>query len=467
MLREAKAGAEKYYVGKRPNRHTLPQDEINQLLVKLAKEGKQVTRLKGGDPCVFGRVGEEAELLVEHGIEFEIIPGVTSAVAVPAYAGIPVTHRNYNSSFMIVTGHEKPEKLDSMIDWGNAARSKDTLIFLMGVAKIDYICQQLIHHGRSPETPVALVRWGTHMEQATLIGTLADIADKVKRANFKPPAVIVIGEVVRLREKLAWFEKKPLFGKRILVTRARAQVSELVEQIDSLGGEAVEFPVIRMQEPEAQQVLASNERAMRSLEQYDWIVLTSVNSVAYFFNSLRRLRLDIRRMQRARFVAVGPQTKEALAARGIYAEDLPADYQAEGVLELLKSRVNAGEKVLLPRGNLARSIIPDTLRKWGLDVTEAIVYENVAVDEGADEVIELFEKEKIHIITFTSSSTVKNFVQAMNKHGYQEKETLLKSVKIACIGPITARTAEEHGLAVDAVAEESTIDSLLHALETL
>lgn len=464
LLREAKAGAELIYVGKLPDRHTLPQEEINQLLADLALQGKTVTRLKGGDPCVFGRVGEEAELLVKHGIEFEIVPGITSAIAVPAYAGIPVTHRDFNTSFTVVTGHEKPEKLESTIEWDKVACSSDTLIFLMGVAKIGYISEQLMRYGRKPHTPVALVRWGTHMEQATLTGTLADIAVKVQTADFKPPAVIIVGEVVKLRERLAWFEKKPLFGRRVLVTRARAQASELVERIDELGGEAVEFPVIRMQEPQDAAVLASLDDALRQMDRYDWIVFTSVNGVEHFFQRLLTLRIDVRSMHRARIAAVGPKTMEALEQRGLIAEVLPEDYQAEGLLSVLEPMLRAGESVLLPRGDLSRSVLPETLRSWGVEVTEAVTYENVITDEGAEEVIQMLRKGEIHIVTFTSSSTVTNLVDLLQRHGGEDVLATLGQAKIACIGPVTADTARKHGLEVHYMAEASTLDGLIQAL---
>lgn len=464
LLREAQAGAELIYVGKLPDRHTLPQEEINQLLADLALQGKTVTRLKGGDPCVFGRVGEEAELLVQHGIEFEIVPGITSAIAVPAYAGIPVTHRDFNTSFTVVTGHEKPEKLESTIEWDKVACSSDTLIFLMGVAKIGYISQQLMCYGRTPQTPVALVRWGTRMEQATLTGTLADIAEKVRAADFKPPAVIIVGEVVKLRERLAWFEKKPLFGRRVLVTRARAQASELVERIDELGGEAVEFPVIRMQEPQDAAVRAELDEALRHVDRYDWIVFTSVNGVEHFFQRLLDLRIDIRSMHQARIAAVGPKTMEALERHGLIAEVLPEDYQADGLLSVLKPLIKPGEQVLLPRGDLSRSLLPDRLRSWGIEVTEAVTYENVISDEGAEEVIQMLRKGEIHIVTFTSSSTVTNLLEILQWHGGEDSIAALGQARIACIGPVTADTARKRGLNVHYMADPSTLDGLIQAI---
>lgn len=464
LLQEAAPGAERIYVGKLPDRHTMPQEEINRLLVELALSGKTVTRLKGGDPCVFGRGGEEAEALAANGIEFEIIPGVTSATAVPAYAGIPVTHRDYNSAFAVITGHEKPEKLDSMIAWNQVARLNGTLVFLMGVSKVEMIAGQLMKHGLDPATPVALVRWGTLADQATLTGTLADIAEKVRQANFQPPAVIVVGEVVRLRDRLMWVEKKPLFGRRVLVTRARDQARELCERIDELGGEAVLLPVIRIRPPRDPEVLRQLDAALRDLESFDWVVFTSVNGVETFFERLRLLKVDIRSMHRARIAAVGPKTREALEQRGLYPEEMPGDYRAEGLLEVMRPRLVPGERILLAKGDLARSILPDTLRGWGMQVTEAVTYENVLSDEYADEVIPMLKRSEIDVITFTSPSTVRNLLEVIRNRGEPDPVKVIGDAKIACIGPVTAETAHKSGLKVHYLARESTVDSLLEAI---
>ncbi|WP_025705660.1 uroporphyrinogen-III C-methyltransferase, partial [Paenibacillus graminis] len=299
LLKWMKPGGQKIYVGKLPDRHTMKQEEINQLLVDLALEGKTVVRLKGGDPTIFGRVGEEAELLRRHGILYEIVPGVTSAISVPAYAGIPVTHRDMASSLSIITGHESPDKLDHSIHWDKVTNATGTLVFLMGVAKIGYISAQLIKHGRPPETPVALVRWGTRADQETLTGTLADIEAKVKAAGFESPAVIVVGEVVLQREQLMWAEALPLFGKRIVVTRARSQASELVNRIEELGGEPYEFPVIETRMPEGAGQRADIAAALAALEEYDYVFFTSVNGVEFFWRHLAELKVDIRGLHRA------------------------------------------------------------------------------------------------------------------------------------------------------------------------
>ncbi|GIQ70197.1 hypothetical protein XYCOK13_30210 [Xylanibacillus composti] len=460
LLMKAKPGAELIYVGKRPDRHTMKQEEINQLLVDLALQGKTVTRLKGGDPSVFGRVGEEAELLVQHGIEYDIVPGITSAVAVPAYAGIPVTHRDFNSSFLVVTGHEQPEKLDTTIHWDKVANAADTLIFLMGVAKIRYISEQLIQHGRSPATPIALVRWGTRPEQETLTGTLATIADQVEQADFKPPAVIVVGEVVRLRDKLKWMEKKPLFGKRILVTRARAQASELVDRIAELGGEPIEFPVIQIREPADPAASSRLDNAIRQADGFDWLMFTSANGVSHFFDRMVQVGEDVRKLHRVRIAAVGPKTAEALRNRGIVATSLPEQYQAEGLFESLLPELQAGQRVLLPRSAIARAWLPKELVRLGLEVVEVDVYETVTSADGAEVVIDLLLKGSVDYITFTSSSTVTNLWNVISAYHAHPLE-LLSKAKAVCIGPVTAQTAAGKGIPVHCVAPEATVESML------
>lgn len=464
LLKWMKPGGEKIYVGKLPDRHTMKQEEINQLLVDLALQGKTVVRLKGGDPTIFGRVGEEAELLRQHGIYYEIVPGITSAISVPAYAGIPVTHRDLASSLSIITGHESPEKLDHSIHWDKVTNATGTLVFLMGVAKIGYISAQLIKHGRPPETPVALIRWGTRADQETLTGTLTDIADKVKAANFQSPAVIVVGDVVLQREQLKWVEAQPLFGKRIVVTRARSQASELVDRIEELGGEPYEFPVIDTIMPESAEKKAAVAEALGALESYDWVFFTSPNGVEFFWRHLAELKVDVRGLHRARIGAVGPATASALAERGLIAEELPGRFQAEGLLEAFGPQLLPGQKVLLPRGDLAREWLPDKLRELGLQVTEVDTYETVVTGEDDDELMKLLEEKRIHAVTFTSSSTVRNFIAILQRMGLEDPLPLLADVKIACIGPVTEKTAVEAGLTPGLMPEEATIDGLVQEL---
>ncbi|WP_223829825.1 uroporphyrinogen-III C-methyltransferase [Paenibacillus arenilitoris] len=464
LLRYLKPGTEKIYVGKLPDRHTMKQEEINRLLVDLALQGKTVTRLKGGDPTIFGRVGEEAELLVDNGVEFEIVPGITSAIAVPAYAGIPVTHRDLASSLSIITGHESPDKLDRSIHWDKVTNATGTLIFLMGVAKIGYIADQLMKHGKAPETPVALIRWGTRVEQRTVVGTLATIETVVKEAGFQPPAVIVVGEVVLQREKLQWYEKKPLFGLRVLVTRARPQASELADRIEALGGEPCEFPVIETRESAEPAAVEALQAALEQAEQYDWLMFTSVNGVDYFFDWLRKFRIDARRFHGASLAAVGPKTAEALARRGLIAEELPVKFHAEGLLERLASRLKPGERVLLPRGDLAREVLPRELKALGLLPTEIDVYETF-VAEGQDELaLEWLREKEIHLITFTSSSTVTNLLEVLKRNGIENPAELLADIPIASIGPITSQTIAEAGLRPAIEADDSTLEGLLSAI---
>ncbi|WP_054956392.1 uroporphyrinogen-III C-methyltransferase [Paenibacillus dakarensis] len=464
LLRWMKPGAVKVYVGKLPDRHTMKQEEINQLLVDLALKGKTVVRLKGGDPTIFGRVGEEAELLYKNGIDFEIVPGITSSISVPAYAGIPVTHRDLASSLSIITGHESPDKLDQMIDWEKVTNATGTLIFMMGVAKIGYISRQLIAHGRPPETPVALVRWGTRAEQDTITGTLVDIEEIVKAARFEAPAVIVVGEVVLQREHLKWAEKLPLFGKRILVTRARSQASTLVSRIEDLGGEPYEFPVIETVMPTSDTILHQIQQAFEELDQYDWIFFTSVNGVDFFYKHLNETGKDIRLLANARIAAVGPATAAALRERGLVAEVLQERYQAEGLVETFGPELKAGQRVLLPRGDKGRSWLPDELSRRGLHVTDVKIYETVPYAQEDDELVKLFEEGGIHAVTFTSSSTVTYLVQALEQMGGEALLEQLRQCTIACIGPLTAETAEMAGLKVSLMAKEATIESLVEAL---
>jgi len=458
LLRYAKPGVEMIYVGKRPDHHTLVQEEINQLLVDKALEGHVVTRLKGGDPSIFGRVGEEAEALVEHDIPFEIVPGITSAIAVPAYAGIPVTHRNFTSSLAIVTGHEDPTKNESSIDWEKLSTATGTLIFLMGVANLPLIQKKLIENGRDESTPIALIRYGTRVEQQTVVGTLKNIVQKVEEARLTSPAIIIIGEVVRLREKLEWFEKKPLFGKRVLVTRARSQASELSFMVQELGGEPVEFPVIKTIPPRN---MTDYHKAIEQLDQFDWIIFTSVNGVQSFFQQLRELKVDIRRMAKARIAAIGPKTAQELEERGLIVDVLPQEFRAEGLLDSLSGQLHPGQKVLLPRADIARKVLPEQLQAKGLDVVEVDAYETVMDAENKEEIIEMLREKKIHVITFTSSSTVRNFIEAFQGEPLDE---LLEGVTLASIGPITTDTATSLGLSIQVTADEYTIPGLVKAI---
>lgn len=458
ILAQAQPGAEIIYAGKSPGHHALKQEEICRLLVEKAEQGRTVARLKGGDPFVFGRGGEEAETLQAAGIPFVVVPGITSAIAAPAYAGIPVTHRNYASSLAIITGNEDPLKEESRIAWGKIATGVDTLIFLMGMAHLEDITRRLIAGGRSPQTPAALIRWGTRPEQRTLAGTLENIYELAHRRNFTNPAVIIVGQVVALREKLQWFENRPLSGQKILVTRRREQAAALADKIEQLGGEPVEFPVIRLADPEDFTPL---DRSIEELESYHWVIFTSVNGVQAFFNRLRYHKKDVRALHKAKLCAIGPETSKALEKYGLLVEYVPLEYRAERIAEGLRGRLSAGERVLLPRAAGARAVLPGLLKETGAGVTEVAAYRTVPATNDGFLLKELLQREQIDMVTFTSSSTVSCFAALADAAFLR---TLPKELTIACIGPVTAATARALSLPVDIVAEEYTIAGLVRAM---
>lgn len=446
LLDYAHADAEKIYVGKASSDHTLPQNEINALLVQKARDGKIVARLKGGDPFVFGRGGEEALALVQAGIEFEIVPGVSSAIAAPAYAGIPVTHRGVATSFTVATGHLRDDQASI------ANPQAPTLIYLMGVENLNSIVANLIQSGCHSTTPTALVRWGTTPQQETIVGTLGDICERGK--NLQPPAVLIVGNVVALREKLRWFENRPLFGKHILVTRAREQASELSQMLRELGAEPIESPIIRIAPLDDYRAL---DDALT--QRYDWIIFTSVNGVDAVWRRVQAIERDARWFAGVRVGAIGPATAKRLTRYGLRADFVPREYVAEGIVAGIGD-VN-GKRLLLPRADLARENLARDLRARGAIVAEVVAYRTLTIDAN-DPAIEkiraMLAADEIDAITFTSSSTVRGFV-----HAVQAKIEDLKS-KIICIGPITAQTARELGLRVDVIAQEYTLEGLTKAL---
>lgn len=460
FLELAPEGVELVYVGKQGGSHTRTQEEINRIIVDLARAGKRVVRLKGGDPFVFGRGGEEAEELAAAGISFEVVPGVTSAVAVPAYAGIPLTHRNMTATVAFITGHEDPTKEHSTIAWDRLATGVGTLVFLMGVGNLPTIADRLMAHGRSRETPVAVIHRGTAAEQRTVTGPLKDIAGIVKEAGIKPPAIIVAGEVVSLRGTLNWFERRPLFGRRIVVTRARQQASGFLARLSELGAECLQFPTIRVVPPESWDPL---DRAIQDIGRYDWILFTSVNGVRFFFERLQARGKDARALHCARVGSIGPATAEALKRHGIHPDLVPAEYRAEAVVEALGRQSLEGLQVLIPRAAKAREVLPRELERRGAGVDVVSAYRTVKPDRDTTRVRGMLERGEIDLITFTSSSTVTNFLGM-----FPGEEDLLrgwmKSAGVACIGPITAKTAEDAGLCVDVVPPRYTIDSLTEAV---
>lgn len=458
LLKYAREDAEVIYVGKKGGDHTLSQDKINELIVGKAKQGNTVVRLKGGDPFVFGRGGEEAEELAQAGIPFEIVPGVTSAVAAPAYAGIPLTHRRYNTSVAFITGHEDPTKEESTIDWSKLATGVGTLVFFMGVKNLPSIAENLIAAGRDPKTPVALVRWGTTPKQLTLTGTLDTIAAEAQATNLKPPALIIVGEVVELRKTLNWFENRPLLGKTVVVTRARAQASDLVDRLSDLGADCLECPTIKVVPPEEWGRL---DAAIKNLDTYDWLIFTSVNGVSFFFERLYEKGEDVRALKDVRTAAIGPATARRLRDFGLKSDIIPRTYQAESVVEAFEKEPMEEKRVLLPRAKEARPVLPVELVKMGAVVNEVVAYRTEQPHENTDRLIKGLEEGSIDIVTFTSSSTVKNFKALLPADRF---ESLIKGVTIASIGPITTNTARELGFTVDITAQDFTIPGLCEAI---
>jgi uroporphyrinogen III methyltransferase/synthase len=459
LLSYARSGAELIYVGKKGGEaDPTSQEKIGHLLVEKALSGKVVARLKGGDPFIFGRGGEEGEELSQAGIPFEVIPGVTSAVAVPAYAGIPLTHRDYASTVAFLTGHEDPSKEESTIPWNKVATGLDTLVFLMGVGNLPRIVERLVTHGRAIDTPAAVIQWGTKPEQQTVIGTLDTIVGLVEERRLGPPAILVVGDVVRLRESLSWSERRPLFGKRILITRAREQASDFVELLEAQGAEVVQLPLIEFAPPDTWKPL---DRAIERLETYRWIIFTSANGVAAFFLRLQTLRQDARRLGAAKICAIGPATAQALERHSIIPDIVPSEFRAEGVIEAFKQYDLAGARVLLPRAAVARDLLPKELEERGAIVDVVPAYRTVRAEADREILKQLLLDRKIDLVTFTSSSTVTAFVELLET---EDLKALVEGVRIACIGPITAATAEGFGVAVDITAKPYTIPALAESI---
>ncbi len=460
LLKHAREHAEIIYVGKKGGDHTLSQDRINALIAEKAQKGFTVTRLKGGDPFIFGRGGEEAEVLIDARIPFEIIPGVTSAIAAPAYAGIPLTHRKFTSTIAFVTGHEDPAKAESNIDWAALAKGIGTLVFLMGVKNLPHITDRLMHHGMSPDTPVALVRWGTTPKQTTVSGTLDTIVERTKAAGLKPPAIIVVGHVVKLREKMRWFETRPLMGRCVVVTRAREQASDLVKRLSDLGAECLECPTIKVSPPQDVKPL---DRAMENLSSYDWLIFTSVNGVNFFFERLFQKNKDVRALKDIHTAVIGPATEKRLFDFGLKSDIVPESYRAESVVKAFAGKDVTGRKILLPRAKEARPVLPLELKKMGAVVDEVTAYCTHAVKDNTDVLSARLKERSIDMITFTSSSTVKNF-RALFPN--EDLKDLMRGVTIASIGPVTADTARDLGFDVHIIAESYTIPGLCQAILT-
>jgi len=454
LLDYAKPGAELIYAGKIGGAHNHEQWQINALLVEKAMAGKVVARLKGGDPFVFGRGGEECEALVALDIPFEVVPGVTAGIGAAAYAGIPLTHRNITTSVAFVTGHEHPDKDGTEIDWEKLSVGSGTVVFYMGIKNLPVITANLMAHGRPSQTPVALIRWGTRAEQQVLEGTLADIAELAHKHGFKAPAITVVGEVVKLRAKLAWFDRRPLFGRSVLVTRATDQAGEFSDLLRQRGARVFECPTISLVPPPSPDEM---DAALRRLPEFSWVIFTSGNAVQFFFTRLTALGLDSRALGSCRVCAVGPKTAAALASYGIRPDLVPRDYKAEGVVAEFRNLQLTGQRILFPRADKARELIPQALADMGAEVTAPVAYHNVLPDSLPPAALQALEERRIDCVTFTSSSTVENLAAMLGENRFLY---LLEGVKIAAIGPITARSCRELGLEVDIEPQNYTLEAM-------
>jgi uroporphyrinogen III methyltransferase/synthase len=449
-LAAARPGAELHDVGKRPGGSRL-QDDVNDLLVRLARAGKEVVRLKGGDPFVFGRGGEEAEVLAAEGIPFEVVPGVTAGLAGPAYAGIPVTHRDRSSAVALVTGHEDPQKPEASLDWRALAAFPGTLVFYMGVRSLPLVAASLRAAGRPAAEPVAVVERGTLAGQRTVLGTLEDVAARAERAGIRPPAVTVVGPVAALRERLAWFERRPLFGRRVVVTRARAQAGGLAGRLSALGADAVEAPAIRIEPRPVEGELA---RAVDGIDAYALVCVTSPNGAALLFDALGAGGRDARALAGATVAAIGPGTAAELRRRGIRADVVPERSVAEALVEALEDVEVAGRRVLVARAAEARDVLPDALRERGARVDAVALYDTVADPLAAGRADDVARAD---YVTFTSSSTVRFLLGSLGGG-------LPDGPRLVSIGPVTSATMREHGLPVHVEAARHDVDGLVEAL---
>ena len=449
----ARADAELRYVGKRPGTPSMGQEEINGALVELGRAGRSVVRLKGGDPFVFGRGGEEAQALAAAGVAFEVVPGVTSGVAAPAYAGVPVTHRDDASAVALVTGHEDPEKAESALDWPALAAFPGTLVLYMGVRNLRLVSRRLLAAGRPPTQPVAVVEQGTLPGQRTVVATLADVAERVAEAGLSPPAITVVGSVARLREEIGWLERRPLFGRRVVVTRARAQASSLAARLADLGADVVEAPAIRI---ERRAVTGEVARAAGEIDAYAVVCVTSPNGATLLLDALEAWGLDARALHGAVVAAIGPGTAGELAARGVRADVVPPRSVAESLVESLEATPVQGRRVLVARAGEARDVLPDALTARGARVDVVPLYDTVHEPLSTEQSERALSAD---YLTFTSSSTVRFFVDAVGRDALVDA-----CPRVVSIGPVTSATARELGLEVHVEAERHDIEGLVHAL---
>ncbi len=467
VLGFADNGAEFVYVGKQPQHHQVPQNEINQILLKYAKEGRTVARVKGGDPFLFGRGGEECEYLHKNGIEFEVVPGITSSIAVPAYAGIPVTHREYASSLHIITGHHSAERESTgdiesspLCDFETLAKQEGTLVFLMGVKNICEISSGLMIFGKAPDTPVAVIENGTKPEQRVITGILRDITEKCEQYKVKSPAVIVIGEVAKLSENLCWYGKGVLSGKRIVTTRPAGQSDALVKGLEESGAHVTEFPVIKITELQESEKF---ETALNRLDSYSWLIFTSANGVDIFFKQLSQSKLDIRKLYGIKIAVVGSATEKALNSKGLYADYIPEKFSTKELLSGLLGKIESSDKILLINSEISRPELTKGIKKSDIAFDEIAVYTtepNNNLESKLDYIVP--ELERADYITFTSPSAVKAFVTLLGQERIKKF-----SAAVICIGPVTASAAAEEGMSVKAVAEQYNAEGIIQRIVEL
>ena len=456
MIRFTQKSAEMIYVGKKEGVASMEQEQINNLLINKAREEKIVVRLKGGDPFIFGRGGEEIQAIQAVGIPFIIVPGVSSVTGVAAYAGIPLTHRHLSSTLSIITGSNEKNQGDIHIDWEKIASRSGTLVFLMGARKLPLIVEKLIKFGKSPDTPIAVVQWGTTARQKTWTGTLGTIVEISAEDKILPPALTIIGEVVNLKSKIEWYEHLPLFGKTVVVTRKGDQADSMIDRLRELGAEPFFFPVIETIAPDDWSPL---DNALNNLSQYDGLIFTSVNGVRFFAERLKTIEQDIRELKGARVYTIGPKTAEAVRDLGIRVDVVPENFVAESLIESIGNA--EGKRFLIPRATVARETLPEQLRKMGALVDVAPAYKTVLPSQSVDALEKRLKEGSVDVITFTSSSTVTNFLTLTG----EQLLPAIKNTKIACIGPITAKTARDAGLNVEIMPEQYTVSSLMDAIE--
>ncbi|MBT6601866.1 MAG: uroporphyrinogen-III C-methyltransferase [Nitrospina sp.] len=452
------SSAELIYVGKKAGHATITQNKINKLLIDSARKRKVVVRLKGGDPIIFGRGGEEIQALKKADIRFTIVPGIPSPIGVSAYAGIPLTHRDHASTISIITGSNESGEEHLKIDWEHISTRTGTLVFLMGARKLPRIVEQLIKYKKNPDTPVAVVQWGTTSRQKSWIGTLKTIVDIAAKEKIQPPTLTIIGEVVNLKSISDWYETLPLFGKTCVVTRAEEQSESFIHMLEERGAEPFLYSSIKTIPPAD---WSSLDKSLEALSDYDGLIFTSVNGVHYFSQRLKEKNKDIRELKGVRIYAIGPKTEQAVRGLNIKVDIVPENYIAESLIESIGKENIKRKKFLLPRASIARDILPNTLREMGASIDVVPAYQTISPQSSDSSFLKRLNEDSIDVITFTSSSTVTNFVDRLNKENIKK----IKKIIIACIGPVTQKTAEDCGLKVSIVPNEYTVAGLITAIE--